>query len=211
MRKKKENQKGRRFRRVACGFLAFGAIFTLISDKSKIVSSAAAETYRPKTVVVASHIKQAPAATQTPISEVATGFGDKKGKDIVGALAKRMGFWPEKRKVNRVGYSYVQWVRGDGTDYNVYNYIFETDEEDNMRYAQFMIAPRDTIAYFSKVISLFFSRDDAQKIEAFIAAHKEAGEATYAIADMIITHDRNDSNVMLLIWRDNNQIAGDLI
>lgn len=89
--------------------------------------------------------------------------------------------------------------------------MFDTDEEDNMLDAQFMIAPRDTIAYFSKVISLFFSRDDAQKIEAFIAAHKEADEATYAIADMIVTHDRNDSNVMLLIWRDNNRIAGDLI
>lgn len=63
MRKKKENQKGRRFRRVACGFLAFGAIFTLISNKSKIVSSAAAETYRPKTVVAYSRIKQALAPT----------------------------------------------------------------------------------------------------------------------------------------------------
>lgn len=173
MRKKKENQKGRRFRRVACGFLAFGAIFTLISDKSKIVSSAAAETYRPKTVVVASHIKQAPAATQTPIPEVATGFGDKKGKDIVGALAKRMGFWPEKRKVNRVGYSYVQWVRGDGTDYNVYNYIFETDEEDNMRYAQFMIAPRDTIAYFSKVISLFSAWTTLKKSKRLLLLTKK--------------------------------------
>lgn len=203
MSKENEKRKGGCLKYVIFGFLILGLFGALTGDKKDTKSenpSSASTAATSKTRIIATpRATYTPIPTQTPVPDIVTGFGDKKGKDIVNDLADLMGFWPEKRKVNMVGYSYTQWVTGDKTDYNVYNYMFNTDENDNMTYAQFMIAPRDTINYFSKAVSLFFSHDDAQKIDALIAAHKEKGEEKFTFADMVITHDRNDANVMLLI------------